>query len=133
MFDDYATLGDALAAELPALQAEAESRMRRPCVAREVVGVEPDPTTGADVTTYSPPLYTGMCRLRDRNMTTAARDVATAPVTSSRIEWHVPMAAPIVPKGAVVFFEDGTPPHRVMDAAYGDDRTARRYPVEVVS
>lgn len=128
-------LHDDIAAVLPELRAHAESRMQRPCVARVVTGVEPDPATGADVVTYGAPVYEGMCRVPapDRGAIGDLRDVQTASVGLARIQWHIPYGSPAVPRGAVIFFEDDMPPHRVLAPVYGDDVTARRYMIEEVS
>ena len=125
---------DAVQGALTELRAEAEGRMNRNCVIREVTGVGADPETGADVPTYGPTLYEGQCRLRDRQYGSTALDLSgTAPATRSRLELHVPFGSPRIPVGAVVSFEDGTPDYRVTDTADGDDVTARRYPLETVS
>lgn len=126
-------LGDEIAATLPELRAAAESRMRRPCVARPVLGVDADPDTGADVVVYGDPIYQGMCRLRNRDAAASDRESGGATVTESRIEWHIPHDAPRIPIGTVVTFEDDVPAYRVTDVSDGDDMTARRYPIEVVS
>lgn len=127
-------IADDIAAALPELRAHSVSRMRRPCVARQVVGVTADPDTGADVTEYGPPIFEGLCRMRDRG-TSGGNDQESggATVTVSSMEWHIPHDAPRIPIGTVVFFEDGLPAYRTTDVSDGDDMTARRYPVEVVT
>ena len=127
-------IADDIAAALPELRAHAVSRMRRPCIARPVLDVTADPETGADVVVYGDPIYQGMCRLTPpREVTSQSRESAGATVTVTRREWHIPHDAPRVPIGTVVTFEDDVPAYRVTDVSDGDDMTARRYPVEVVS
>lgn len=128
-------LHDDIAAALPGLRANAESRMRRPCIARPVVGVTADPETGADVVVYGDPIFEGLCRLRNRAKGSLGtpRESGGVTVTLSDLEWHIPYDSPRIPVGTVVFFEDGTPAYRTTDLADGDDMTARRYPVEVVT
>ena len=127
-------LHDDVAATLPELRAHAESRMQRPCVARPVVGVTADPETGADVVEYGPPVYEGMCRLRNRSNGTLgnSRESGGATVDVTSREWHIPVDAPRIPIGTVIFFDD-LPAYRTTDVADGDDMTARRYPVQVVT
>lgn len=126
-------IADDIAATLPVLRAHAESRMRRPCAARPVLGVTAD-ATGADVTEYGDPIYEGPCRLRNRSKGSlgAVRESGGVSVTLSDIEWHIPFDSPRVPVGTIIFFDD-LPAYRTTDLADGDDMTARRYPVEVVT
>lgn len=125
---------DAIAAALPELRAHAESRMQRPCVARPVLGVDADPETGADVVVYGDPLYEGLCRLRNRSNGTLgnSRESGGATVDVTSREWHIPVDSPRIPIGTVIFFDD-LPAYRTTDVSDGDDMTARRYPVEVVT
>lgn len=125
-------LADDIAAALPGLRAQAESRMKRTCTARPVLGVTADPATGADVVVYGDPVYEGRCRLRDRAFGPTALTSGEAPATRARLEWHIPHDSPRIPVGTVVFFDD-LPAYRTTDFADGDDVTARRYPVEVIS
>lgn len=128
------TFGHDIAATLPELRAHAESRMTRQCLVRKVLGVDADPVTGEDVTVYSDPIYEGKCRLRDRQFGSTALDLSgMGPATRSRLELHIPVGSPRIPIGAVVTFEDDTPDYRTTDFADGDDVTARRYPLEVVT
>ena len=120
-------------AVLPELRAEAEARMNRSCVIREVTGVTADPVTGADVVTYGEPIYEGKCRLRRNDAAAFDHEVGGATVVASRQTLHIPFDTPRVPPGAVVFFEDDVPAYRTTDVADGDDTTARRYMVEVVT
>lgn len=126
-------LADDIASALPTIRAHAESRMTRSCVARPVVGVDADPNTGADVVEYGPAVYEGPCRLKPPGRA-ATEDVESgrASVTRSPAEWHIPHDSPRVPVGTVIFFDD-LPAYRTTGLADGDDVTARRYPVEVVS
>lgn len=127
-------LGHDIAAALPEMRAHAESRMRRNCVVRRVLSVDADPETGEDVPVYGPVLYDGPCRLRDRQYGSTALDLSgTAPATRSRLELHIPVGSPRLPVHAVVLFDDGTPTYRITDLADGDDVTARRYPLEMVT
>lgn len=115
-------------------RAYALARMRRPCAARPVLGVTADPETGADVIEYGLPVYEGPCRLRNRSKGSlgAVRESGGVSVTLSDIEWHIPFDSPRVPVGTVIFIDD-LPAYRTTDLADGDDMTARRYPVEVVT
>ncbi len=124
-------LGDRLAEALPTMRAHAESMMRTPCVARRVLGVDAD-ASGRDVVTYSDPIYSGPCRIRNRGTVTQSMDSAAQSVTTSRLEWHVPVGVGDgIPAGAVIFI-DGVPAWRVIATVEGDAQTARRYPVERV-
>lgn len=127
-------IADDIAAALPELRAHAESRMQRPSTARPVLGVTADPETGADVTEYGDPIYEGPCRLRNRAKGSlgATRESGGVSVTLSDIEWHIPFDSPRIPVGTVIFIDD-LPAYRTTDLADGDDMTARRYPVEVVT
>lgn len=126
------TFGDDVVEVLAEGRALALERMRRTCTVRVVTGVAADPTTGADVTTYGPPIYEGACRLRDRAFGSTDIHIGSAPMTQSRLELHIPWDSPPLPPGAVVTFTDATPAYRVRDTADGDDVTARRYPLEVM-
>ena len=66
-------LGDDLAAELPALQAEAESMMRDTCTVRRKTGTTFDRATGKTVDVLAV-IYTGRCRLRTPNVQTVGVD-----------------------------------------------------------
>lgn len=127
-------IADDIAAALPELRAHAESRMQRPCVARPVLDVDADPETGDDVVVYGDPLYEGLCRLRNRSNGTLgnSRESGGATVDVTSREWHIPIGSPRIPIGTVIFFDD-LPAYRTTDVADGDDMTARRYPVEVVT
>lgn len=111
----------------------AERRMRRPCVARPVVSVEAHPESGEDVLTYGDPIFEGLCRMRDRGIMAFVHESGGSSVTASRMEWHIPFGSPRIPIGTVIFFEDDVPAYRVADVADGDDTTACRYSVEVVT
>ena len=107
--------------------------MQRPCVARPVLGVDADPETGADVVVYGDPIYEGMGRLTPpRQIAAQSRESGGATVTVTRREWHLPHDSPRLPVGTVIFFDD-LPAYRTTDVSDGDDMTARRYPVEVVT
>lgn len=127
-------ISDDIAATLPDLRAQAESRMQHACVARLAVGVTADPETGADVVEYGEPIYEGLCRLRNRSNGTLgnSRESGGATVDVTSREWHIPISSPRIPIGAVIFFDD-LPAYRTTDVADGDDMTARRYPVQVVT
>lgn len=124
-------LGYDIAQALPELRAHAESRMSTPCVVRVPVEVMSD-ERGRDVTTYSQPVFEGLCRIRNRGNSTG-REVESGDSTVAIhvFEWHVPHHVDSIPRGAVIFLE-GVPRYRVTQAADGDDETARRYPIEAV-
>lgn len=111
----------------------ASARMRRQSTARPVVGVGADPVTGGDVVEYGPPIYEGKCRIDDGGMTSSDHEAGGSSVVESRMEWHIPFDSPRIPVGTVIFFEGDVSEYRTTDVADGDDMTARRYPIEVVT
>lgn len=130
-------LGDDLAAVLPELQAQAESAMVTPCQVRRVTGVTPDPETGVDVTTYAD-VWSGMCKIQDRDLQVTPEAIPGAMVPISRWEVHVPVSAGPFQVGDVVqtFAADdtayATPVHvfRVSGLHRKTWQTAQRLPVE---
>lgn len=82
-------LGEAIAAALPTMQAEAESAMVTPYVARRVTGIHE--VNGRDV-----PLWgfveSGMCKLQSAETVTRDPEVAGASVTVQRHQVQVPVA-----------------------------------------
>ena len=124
--------GDLIAARLPALQAAAEAQMTESCTIAYPTGTEPDPLTGEDVTTYGDPVYSGKCKVQDREM--YARESESASSTSDTLtkEVHIPASAPTITHGAVVTMSDGRI-FRVLSAHRKTWQTAQRLPVEVTS
>ena len=131
-------IGDDLAAVLPELRAEAESRMRDTVTVRAVAGTEPDPLTGDDVVTYADePVYQGKCRVRiDSYAQPTTADSAGSTVTSQSRQLHVPWDAPEILDGHVAFLADDTftprlrgVVYRVTGAHEASDTTAQRVPV----
>lgn len=84
-------LGDDLASELSALQAEAESMMRDTCTVRRKTGTTFDRVTGktADVLTT---IYAGRCRLRTPDVRTVEPDVGGVVWTVQDTTLSLPVA-----------------------------------------
>lgn len=106
--------------------------METRCEVRTVTGVTSD-GQGGDRVTYSPVIYDGKCRIRNRGAAFVDVESGSQTVGAEHVEWHVPVgAADEIPKGAVVFI-GAVASWRVIDGSAGDDMSARRYPVERVS
>ena len=129
-------LGDDTRAALVELRAHAESRMRRPCVIRPTVSVEPD-ETGRDVVTYGPATYTGLCRIGTVLMAATEESSASNTISTTRRTLHLVWDAPPQPNGAAVFLDGSDAASwRIIGPPSGDaedEITAARYPVERVS
>lgn len=133
-------LGDDIAAALPGLRAEAESRMRETCLVRRPIGVEPDPMTGADVPVFAPdPVYTGKARVKAENTQARAGESAGSTVVAQSPAVHIPWAsAALLPGDVVDFAADTYTPRlqgltfRVTGVHVGSDLTAQRVPVEIL-
>jgi hypothetical protein len=91
-----------LAAELPFLQAQAESMMVTPCVIRRGGTVTADPATGADVLVGGVSVYEGGCKVQSREGEVASAEVADSTVASVRWEIHVPASSGPFQQGDVV-------------------------------
>lgn len=83
-------LGDAIAAALPTMQAEAESAMVTPYVARRVTGTHE--VDGRDVPLWGV-VASGRCQLQSAETVTRDPDVAGATVTVQRYQVKVPVSA----------------------------------------
>jgi hypothetical protein len=118
-------IGHDLAAVLPWLQAEAESRMRRDCLIRRPGELATDPETGAAVPTYTP-VYAGKCRLQSRESAVAVES-ARGTVTTQGYEVHVPVDAGPFKVGDEVL--TGSRSFRVDGLHEKDEQTAQRLPV----
>lgn len=130
-------LGDTLAAALPQLRAEAESRMRSVARIERITGVTPDPMTGHDVVTVEIVHGALPCRLRQRTMMRDAEDSAggaTIPVQSP--ELHVPWDTPGLQVGMRAVITASEAPHlvgvmyRLAMRPEGEQVTAQRWGVE---
>jgi len=92
-------LGDAIAAELPGLRAEAEARMRDTCAVRRVTGTATD-AAGNVTPTLSEPVYgpglaphAGKCRVQATAAQEQTASLAEHTMTLQRYTVHVPVAA----------------------------------------
>lgn len=98
-------IADDIAAVLPELQAEAESRMTERIVIDRPTGTVVD-DEGREQTTYAP-VYDGIGRLRSYRPYEQNPDVGASTVTKQRVDWHIPaperMAA-LVSAGSVAHF-----------------------------
>jgi hypothetical protein len=132
-------IGDDLAAALPELQAQAESRMLDTCTIVRPGDVTTDPLTG-QVDPTDTPVYSGRCELR---ATTAliARDEesATSQVTAQTFTLKVPVGAPALMPGDLARFSATTYTPRLRNVAASVDgvhvgtfTTAQRVPVTIL-
>lgn len=83
-------LGDAISAALPMMQAEAESAMITPYIARRVTGTHE--VDGRDVPLWGV-VASGVCKLQSVETVTRDLEVAGASVTVQRLQIHVPVTA----------------------------------------
>lgn len=118
-------LADDLAAVLPELRRQAESRMRTRCVVRRPLGTTADPATGADVTGYFP-VWEGFCRVQTREGFTLAESVE-ASVTTQRYQLHVPVGAGPFDVGDEALVAGRA--FRIDGLHLKDEQTAQRLPV----
>lgn len=134
-------LGHDIAAALPGLRAQAESRMRDSVVVRRPSGDgEPDPLTGVDVPAYAlAAVYAGPCRVKAVSLQPRDVESATSTVTTQALELHVPDDAPALQPGDVAFMAADTYTTRIRGRVYrvtgehaGSDTTAQRVPVIVL-
>lgn len=88
-------IGDAIAAALPELQAEAESLMTATCRIERRTGSRFDPYLNTDVATYAP-VYEGMCRVRADNAGAAEILAGEQQVTAQSYRCLVPITAPAI-------------------------------------
>ena len=124
-------LGAEIAAALPILRAQAESLMKDACVIKVPVRHDVDPTTGASVPVYGPPIYEGRCKVQDgaRSPRESAEGDADRDAFPLRVD--VPVGPPWIPEGAVVTMSDGRR-FRVLAPHQKTHQTAQRLPVEQV-
>lgn len=134
-------LADDIAAVLPELRAQAESRMRETVRVRRPIGWEPDPETGNDVPAYDDvDPYVGRARLKPPSVVKALTpDSAGSAVTVQPAELHIPEDSPaLLPGDRVEFAVDTHTPrlrglvYRVESAQVASDTTAQRVPVEIL-
>jgi hypothetical protein len=118
-------LADDLAAILPELRRQAESRMRTPCMVVRDGELTTDPETGAAVVKRDL-VWMGNCRVQQRSAPAVAESVE-ATVTTQRIELHVPVDAGPFRVGDLALV--GPRVFRVEGLHVKDDATAQRLPV----
>lgn len=63
------------------------------CTVKTVTGITTNPTTGADVPTYSAPIYTGRCKVQTYEPQERNPEVGGATVTVQRYSIHVPVGS----------------------------------------
>lgn len=71
----------------------AESLMIDACTVKAVTGVTPDPLSGADVPTYSAPIYTGKCKVQGLDPLERTQTAAGGAFTMQRYRIDVPVGA----------------------------------------
>lgn len=125
-------LGHDIADALTYLRAEAESLMTDTCTVAYPTGTTADPTTGADVTTYGDAVYSGRCKVQDRDLQSSEPESASSTADVYVKELHLPVSAPTIAHGAHVLMSDGRV-FRVLAGHRKTWQTAQRLPVEVVS
>lgn len=86
-------IGDAIAAALPELQAEAESLMTATCRIERRTGSQFDPVQNTDTATYST-VYEGVCRVRADTSGAAEVLAGEQQVTAQAYRCLVPINAP---------------------------------------
>lgn len=135
-------LGQDVAAALPGLRAQAESRMvdtvvvRRPAADQTI-----DDDTVVDGAEFAPaPVYSGPCRVKAPGVQPQRVESAGATVTIQKPELHVPDDAPELLPGDVAFLAADTytprlrgKVYRVDDGHAATDSTAQRVPVTMLS
>lgn len=135
-------LGSDLAAALPELRAQAESRMRETVVVRRpAADVTISDDTVIDGAEFEPtPVYSGCARLKASGLQPQVVESADASVTVQRPELHVPDDAPELLPGDVATFASDTFTPRLrgkvyrVDAGHAvTDTTAQRVPVTLLS
>lgn len=122
------------AALIAKARAAAEAGMSETCTIKRDPTTVPDSTTGADVTVYTTTVYTGVCKVQDRDLSprSAESGSSTADVLAKQL--HVPASAGPFAAGDVVFMgEDAEPSWRVLADHEKSWQSARRLPVERVS
>lgn len=101
--------------------------------------VKRDPTVtsgplGEDVTVYGSTVYTGRCKVQDRDLSPGAQESGSSTADVVRSELHVPVSAGPFAAGDVVFMGADTEPSWRVLAPHGKTwQTAQRLPVERVS
>ena len=106
--------------------------MTESCTIAYPLGVEPDPGTGEDVTTYGPTVYAGKCKVADRDLQPDEAESASSTTDRLNKRVDIPASAPTITHGAVVTMSDGRI-FRVLSAHRKTHQTAQRLPVEVVA
>ena len=87
---------------------------------------------GEDVSTYGDPVYSGKCKVQDRQLQPSESESASSTTDTLGKEVHIPASAPTIRHGAVVTMTDGRT-FRVLASHRKTWQTAQRLPVEVVS
>lgn len=128
-------LADDIAWALPQLRAEAEARMLSTCTVRRMTGrTTQNESTGEEVPVWDV-IYTGPMRLgtSSGNSPTRTETISGVEVQRALNTAHFPVGASGINDGDLVDITAGENAGvvlRVVDAAWADQRTARRYPVE---
>jgi hypothetical protein len=135
------SLGDDIAAVLPELRAQAESRMRDTCVITASAAGTWDDATGTYTDPTETTVYEGKCRVRQPSPTGGQVDSGTAVWTVDHAVVSLPIDGTdmIGPGHFVTITASAEEPARVgwvltVEAGhYQTDSTARRLPCRVVS
>lgn len=124
---------DDVMAELPALQAAAESLMVESCTVKRGATVTPGPK-GEDVVGYAETVYEGRCKVQDRDLSPQEEESGSSTVDVLKSTLHFPVSAGPFRSGDVVFMgSDEAPSWRILAGHDKTWQTARRCPVERVS
>jgi hypothetical protein len=119
-------LADDLAAILPELRRQAESRMRTPCMVVRDGELTTDPETGAALVKRDV-VWMGNCRVQQREVLAQVDEAVAATVTTQRIQLHVPVDAGPFRVGDLALV--GSRVFRVEGLHVKDEQTAQRLPV----
>lgn len=120
-------LGDDLAAALPGLQAEAESKMRTPCTVHRGSTVTAGPG-GEDVEVAGAVVYRGGCELKSEQVQVLTQESASSTATVQRLTVKVPVSSGPYRVGDVVSV--GARRLRITGLHEQTFQTAQRLPVE---
>lgn len=129
------SLQDAINDELPFLRQQAEARMLSTCTVRRMTGrTTQNESTGEEVPVWDV-IYAGPMRLGTStgNSPTRTETISGVEVQRALNTAHFPVSALSISDGDLIDITAGENAGvvlRVVDAAWADQRTARRYPVE---
>lgn len=111
----------------------AESMMVDTCTVKRGPSTTSD-ASGADVTVYAETVYSGKCKVQDRDLSPRDAESGSSTADVLNVSIHVPVSAGPFEAGDVVFMGDDTVPSwRVLAGHEKTWQTARRLPVERVS